>query len=171
MGIPIIGDLIDEIGGIVGKLIPDKTKKLEMQHELDMLRDKFNERAHAEAMAQMEVNAAEAKHASIFVAGWRPAIGWICGAGIGWNFVIAPFAEMIARWVGWKGLMPELDIAMLVALVTTMLGSSGLRTWEKMNGVARRTIAAPEFTPVLELAETPEETTTPTEEEIPSWMK
>ena len=77
MGIPIIGDLIEEVGGIVGKLIPDKTVKMELEHELDMLQDKFSQRAHDEAMAQAAINKVEAEHSSIFVAGWRPFIGWV----------------------------------------------------------------------------------------------
>lgn len=137
MGIPIIGDIFDTVGDLVGKIIPDKDLKRRLDHEFKMLEDKMSERAHQEALAQMEVNKAEAQHKSIFVAGWRPFIGWVSGVGIAWTFMLAPFVEFVARLFGWVGDMPSPDTGLLVSLVLAMLGSSGLRTYEKIKGVAR----------------------------------
>jgi hypothetical protein len=89
-------------------------------------------------LAQTEINAAEAQHKSIFVAGWRPFIGWVCGVGIAWSMVVQPVAQwaMIAWGDGTE--LPTIDTSYLMELVTAMLGMSGLRTFEKMRGVARR---------------------------------
>ena len=89
---------------------------------------------------QLKINEKEASHASIFVAGWRPAIGWICGVGIGWNFVIQPLISWVAFLVP-EGpdlsSAPQLDIGDLMTLLLGMLGLGGMRTYEKRLGVAR----------------------------------
>jgi len=83
--------------------------------------------------AQAEINKAEAQHKSIFVAGWRPFIGWVCGVGIAIAFVIKPVVE----WFVDKEL-PALDVGQLIALVVAMLGVAGYRTYEKRAGVQDR---------------------------------
>lgn len=99
------------------------------------------------AMGQLEVNKAEAEHKSIFVAGWRPGVGWICVAGLAYQFVIYPFLT----W-GWSLLLafdcipttatypPELNTGILVTLVTGMLGLGAVRTVERIKGVATNSI-------------------------------
>ena len=88
-------------------------------------------------LAQTEINKAEASHASIFVAGWRPFIGWVCGVGIAWSMVAQPVVQWaIIAW-GDGSDLPVIDTSYLMELVTAMLGMSGLRTFEKMKGVSR----------------------------------
>ena len=86
MKIPILGDIISSVKDLVSEVIVDKDKKNELMVRLQDLEDKADERFHQELMGQIEVNKIEAAHPSIFVAGWRPAIGWISAAGIGWQF-------------------------------------------------------------------------------------
>jgi hypothetical protein len=80
-------------------------------------------------LAQIELNKAEATHRSTFVAGWRPAIGWTCGAGLALAFVINPIFQW---WTGTPG--PQLPLDSMTSLVTAMLGLGGLRTFEKIIG-------------------------------------
>jgi uncharacterized membrane protein (DUF106 family) len=135
MGIPIIGDIIGAVKGLVSEVVVDKDKKNELLVRLKELEDKTDERFHQELMGQIEVNKVEAAHPSIFVAGWRPAVGWISAIGLGWQFVLSPFAETIARWSGWLGQMPAVDTESLMMLVLGMLGIGAQRSFEKFKGV------------------------------------
>ena len=81
------------------------------------------------SIAQAEINKAEASHPSIFVAGWRPFIGWVCGLGIAMEFMVRPMVQ----WFRHEEL-PVLDVTQLIALVIAMLGVAGYRTIEKANG-------------------------------------
>ena len=80
-------------------------------------------------LAQAKVAEAEAKSTSLFIAGWRPFLGWTCGVGIAIAFVIQP----IVQWFIEREL-PALDIGQLIALVVSMLGIAAYRTYEKANG-------------------------------------
>lgn len=116
---------------IVDKFIPDPAAKIEAEKALraDLLSvDK----------AQMAVNAVEAASASIFVAGWRPAIGWTCAAALAYQYVITPLAMWASQVTGHPLPLPAIRIdEQLWELTTTMLGMGGLRTFEKVKGVAR----------------------------------
>jgi hypothetical protein len=90
---------------------------------------------------QLEINKVEAQHGSIFVAGWRPAVGWICGIALGWNFIVHP----MLLWLAFilpdipidLSTAPQLDTGELMTVLLGMLGLGGLRTYEKRVGVAR----------------------------------
>jgi hypothetical protein len=88
-------------------------------------------------MAQTEVNKIEAQHASVFVAGWRPFIGWTSGIGVMYSFVLSPLLEFAARYHGYTGAMPHLQTGELMLLITGMLGLGGMRTYEHIKGVQR----------------------------------
>jgi|TARA_Y100000310_G_scaffold261629_1_gene271060 hypothetical protein len=81
-------------------------------------------------MGQLDINKVEAAHKSIFVAGWRPFVGWVCGVGLLYNVLISPFLDI---WFD----MPEVDPAMLYPVLMGMLGMGGLRTLEKTKKVSR----------------------------------
>lgn len=132
MGIPIIGDILDTIGGLAGKVIVDKDKRNEIAFKVEELKDKSDERFHAELMGQIDINKIEAEHASIFVAGWRPFIGWTSGVGLGYHFVASPFVEIIARSLGYTEPMPVLDASTLLTLVLAMLGVGAQRSFDKL---------------------------------------
>ena len=88
---------------------------------------------------QLEINKIEAKHGSIFVAGWRPFIGWVCGSALVWNFILRPLISWIAFLNGHDlAGMPEINTAELTTILLGMLGLGGLRTYEKRIGVARQ---------------------------------
>jgi hypothetical protein len=132
----IFKELISPITGIVEELVVDKDKRNEINLKISELADKADERYHQELLAQTEINKIEAAHASLFVAGWRPFIGWTGGAGLAYSFVVAPFVEFIARANGYVGDMPVPDSSQLLTLVTAMLGVGAMRSYDKSKGTA-----------------------------------
>lgn len=92
----------------------------------------------AEITAQLKVNEIEAANPSMFVSGWRPAVGWICASALAMQFVAAPIGTWVAALAGHPVVFPNLDMGTLLTLLGGMLGLGGLRTFEKVNGVARQ---------------------------------
>jgi roadblock/LC7 domain-containing protein len=132
--IPVITALLPALGTLIDRLIPDRAAaeraKAEMEQQLVTA-------ANAAAMAQVEVNKVEAAHSNVFVAGWRPSIGWVCAAGLAWAFVLAPIASWALVVLGIRAELPAIQFDHLFELVLAMLGIGGLRTFEKLRGVAR----------------------------------
>ena len=132
--LPVITALLPALGTLIDRLIPDRAAaekaKAEMEQQLVTA-------ANAAAMAQVEVNKVEAAHSSVFVAGWRPSIGWVCAAGLAWAFVLAPIASWALVVLGIRAELPAIHTDYLLELVLAMLGIGGLRTFEKLRGVAR----------------------------------
>lgn len=87
-------------------------------------------------LAQLSVNQAEAANASVFVSGWRPAIGWICGAACAWNWIGLPVAVFGASLLGVTVSVRPADLSEMFPILLGMLGLGGLRTVEKIKGVA-----------------------------------
>ena len=133
--IPIVTALLPALGTLIDRLIPDRAAaekaKAEMEQQLVTA-------ANQAALAQVEVNKVEAAHSSVFVAGWRPSIGWVCAAGLAWAFVLAPIASWALVVLGIKAELPAIHTDYLLELVLAMLGIGGLRTFEKLRGVARQ---------------------------------
>ena len=132
----ILKELISPVTNIIEEVVVDKDKVREIKLEMEKLADKADERYHTELMGQIEVNKVEAQHASIFVAGWRPFIGWTSGAGLAYSFVLAPFVEFVARAFGYSQEMPMPDASQLMVLVTSMLGVGAMRSYDKGKGTA-----------------------------------
>ncbi len=86
------------------------------------------------AKAQAAINTAEAGNASVFVAGARPFIMWVCGSGLAMQFLVAPLATWIAGLLGKAVVFPALDMGTLLTLLMGMLGLGGMRTVERLNG-------------------------------------
>ncbi len=89
-----------------------------------------------QVIAQLEINAKEAAHPSIFVAGWRPFFGWAGGVGFVYATMLQPLLAWTAAVKGWP-VPPSLNLDLLWVVITGMLGIGGLRTFEKAKGVAR----------------------------------
>jgi hypothetical protein len=134
MAIPFIGDIISAVKDVVSEVVVDKDKRDELNYRLQELADKADERNFELQMGQIEINKVEAASTNWFVAGWRPFIGWVSGFGVAWTFVLAPFAEFVAKLAGWVGTMPTLDVGQLMVLVTSMLGLGVLRSYDKVKG-------------------------------------
>lgn len=131
------GSVIKAVGDTVGQFVT--TDKERAAGELDLFLAE-TERIHAEnelALDQIAVNKEEAKHSSVFVAGWRPFIGWVCGTGALYHFLVFPLAGPFIERFGGINLV-DLDWTELSVLLGGMLGFGGLRTYEKMKGVSRQ---------------------------------
>ena len=88
-------------------------------------------------LAQIEVNKAEAASLSLFVAGWRPAIGWICGAGLAYAAILEPLARFMAQvGFGYSGAFPSIDTTLTMQVLLGMLGLGAMRSVEKVKGAA-----------------------------------
>lgn len=130
MLLPLLGPVIDKLVG----LIPDPAAAARAKAEaVQMMMDAA---AKADA-AQMEVNKVEAGSASLFIAGWRPFVGWVCAAGCAWNWIGLPVGVFIAAAIGHKLDLRPADLSEMLPLLLGLLGMGGLRTFEKVQGVAR----------------------------------
>lgn len=129
-------DIINVVGTVVDRVIPNPKDKMDLQVKLAQLADLENQRAHDEMMGQIGTNTEEAKSGSLFVAGWRPAVGWIGAVGVAYSCVLEPIMNWTARVVfGYVGNFPILNTDQLFYLITGMLGFGGFRTYEKIKGV------------------------------------
>jgi hypothetical protein len=108
-------------------------KKLEIKH-----RDRLIELGFKAMEAQTDINMQEAKHPKIFVSGWRPFIGWVCGIGLLCNYILTPIIDFILDLLGIGNIPPIFDTSELLPLVMSLLGLGGMRTYEKYKGVNGR---------------------------------
>jgi hypothetical protein len=125
-----IGDAVAAGLKILDKFIPDPAEKAKAE---EALRDALM----SWDKAQTEINKAEATHRTIFVAGWRPFIGWTCGLAFFYHFIAVPLILLTAAMNDSTITLPEFDMQMLMTVLMGMLGLGGLRTYEKLKGVAR----------------------------------
>lgn len=89
-------------------------------------------------LAQLDINKAEASSSSLFVSGWRPAIGWICGFSLCYAAIIEPIARFTASVVfTYVGVFPIIDTEITLQILLALLGIAGLRSYEKHKGVAK----------------------------------
>ena len=126
--------LINPIAGLLDKFIPDADEKARLAHEIATLAER---QAHEIAKAQIAVNNTEAAHKSLFVAGWRPATGWICASGLGFNYIVVPLGNFYLAVSGNSIVIPSLDLSEMLPVLMGMLGLGAYRTYEKTKKVAR----------------------------------
>jgi len=123
-----IGSLAKDIrSAITGEISPEQ--KAEIQQKLLEIENQG-------LQAQIEVNKIEAQNASVFVSGWRPAVGWCCVMGLAYSFLIQPLCTWAASFWSLPA-PPPLDMSVLFQLLVGMLGLAGFRSWEKAQSVAR----------------------------------
>lgn len=123
----MINLLIPAVSGLLDKFIEDKDEKAKLAHEIATMAEN---QAHESVMAQIKVNEVQAAHKSLFVAGGRPAIMWICALGLLYNVFIHPILDI---WLE----MPVVNTDILTPVMMGLLGLGGMRTAEKFKGVAR----------------------------------
>lgn len=132
MSLTGIGEAASAIKGIVDKFFPDKSEEAKNALSLQIA---VMQQDTAMAQMQADVNKAEAGSQSLFVAGWRPFVGWVCGAGFGVT-ILGPLLSWIAALAGHPVTFPSLDTESLMTLLLGMLGLGGMRTAEKLKGVS-----------------------------------
>ena len=134
--IPILDSLIEQGGKIIGKLVKDKDLAAKLEHEF---RTFYTGKEFDTILGQLEINKVEAAHKSIFVAGWRPFVGWVCGVALAYSFIIYP----TLMWVAWLipeyqeaiSNAPQLELGELMTVLLGMLGLTVARSYEKTKGV------------------------------------
>jgi hypothetical protein len=130
----MLDQLIGPITGLLDKFIEDKDQKARLAHDLATMAQKH---AQELAKAQLDVNKTEAAHKSMFVAGWRPAVGWVCCIGLGSNYLFIPMANFVLVVSGSDITVPTLDLSEMMPVLMGMLGLGVMRSYEKVNNVAR----------------------------------
>lgn len=126
--------LMPLITSVLGKVVPDLAEREKASTEIELMLAGAITKANED---QVALNKIEAAHKSIFVAGWRPMIGWTLAVSLAYQFIVAPLIYYIAQVSGIEiPPLPSLD-ENLWELLTGMLGMAGLRTFERMRGAAR----------------------------------
>jgi len=131
-----LGSLVGPVADILDKFIQDKDQKAKLAHEIATMAERH---AQEQALAQIEINKIEAASPSLFVSGWRPALGWICCAGMAGNFITIPFTNMVLELLGQDVAIPLIDMETLLPVLLGMLGLGAMRTVEKVKQVDRKT--------------------------------
>jgi hypothetical protein len=115
------------INTAVNKIWPDKTEAEKQQLAAAVM----------VVQGQMDINKVEAANPSVFVSGWRPFIGWVCGGACAWNWIGLPIAKLAAVILGHSIDLSPADLTEMMPVLLGMLGLGGLRTLEKFKGVSR----------------------------------
>ena len=117
---------------LIDRLLPDKQANDKAKADFLALQVAGE---FAQIQGQLEVDKTEAANISMFVAGWRPFIGWVCGVGLGYQYILRPLLTFTVALFKHPVIAPELDLGTLLTLLLGMLGLAGARTYEKINGV------------------------------------
>ena len=130
----LLSTLVEPVTKLISEFVVDKDKAAEIAYRISTL---AATQAHEQTLGQLEVNKAEAASGSMFVGGWRPAVGWCCMTAMAVNFVITPiFGPLIEAYTVVK--MVPLDMSEMMPILLGLLGLGGMRSYEKSQGVARK---------------------------------
>ena len=128
-----LGPLLDPVVQLIVDQFPDPVKKAQALQQLQAAQAT----ADAAIQAQQDtINQAEAANENVFVSGWRPFVGWVCGAGLAWQIFVGPMLGWLAHLCGSHVATPTFDTATTSAILVPMLGLGAYRTVEKLQGVA-----------------------------------
>jgi len=126
------------------KIFPDPTQRAEQMFRLEELRQKGNLAelsAHVNLLtSQMRINEVEAEHPSLFIAGWRPMVGWTGAAALAYVSIIDPFLRFCASVMGYEGAFPVIDSALTMQVLLGILGIGGMRSFDKFKGTDTKQI-------------------------------
>ena len=128
-GLDPITAALDIGGRLIDRLIPDPAERERARLELLRMQQ-------AGELAQIAVNTEEARNPSLFVSGWRPAVGWCCALACGWNWLGLPISKLAAELLGHPITLGPADLGEMWPVLMGMLGLGGLRTLERLNGKA-----------------------------------
>jgi hypothetical protein len=135
MALDPITAVLDIGSKVIDRLWPDPAQAASAKLELYKLQQSGELQ---QIMGQLEINKAEAASASVFVSGWRPFIGWVCGIACAWNWVGISVAKVIAAFFQYPIVLTPADLSEMLPVLMGMLGLGVLRTAEKMKGVAAK---------------------------------
>jgi hypothetical protein len=124
------GDTLKTVGTVIDDLHFSGEEKEKLKLQMQEIDAKLKEK-------QLDINKVEAGHKSLFVAGWRPFLGWISGLSIGYVYLFQPILDMILQMFGVEVNWVVLDLGQLMPLILGMLGLGGLRSFEKAKGLTK----------------------------------
>jgi hypothetical protein len=131
----LISAIMPSVMEVAGRFLPeDREKRAAAEREIQA---KLTDSLAQVDLAQLGINKVEAAHRSVFVAGWRPFLGWSMGVAMTWTYVVMPIAQFILAQTGHLVDLPALNTGELMPVLMGMLGLGGLRSWEKVKGVAK----------------------------------
>ena len=123
-----LGAISDLAGTVINKIWPDKSEIEKQQLAAAVM----------VVQGQLDINKVEASNPSVFVSGWRPALGWICGAACAWNWIGLPIFKVAIAFTAYKIEVSPANMTEMMPILMGMLGLGGLRTLEKINNVAAK---------------------------------
>jgi len=126
--------LLDMSGKVIDRLWPDPVQAAQAKLELIKLQQSGE---LIQIAGQLEINKAEAANPNPFTSGWRPFIGWVCGAGFALQLVVGPLGQWIATLAGHPVKFPQMDLGTMLPLLFGMLGLGAYRTAEKINRISK----------------------------------
>lgn len=130
----LISSILPIAETVLDRVIPDKNAKANAMIEME----KALVDAHTKGMlAQIDVNKVEAAHRSIFVAGWRPCIGWVGAISIAWHFILQPITIFFLGVFDLPYDLPAFDMDAMLTIIMGMLGIGGMRSFEKFKGLTK----------------------------------
>jgi len=120
---------------VIGSFLPeDPKKRAEAERKIEA---QLSEHLAKIDLAQLEINKVEAASRSVFVAGWRPFVGWACGVSLAWSYICQPILTFALVQAGYGVELPALDMSQMMPVLMGMLGLGGLRSFEKYKGVSK----------------------------------
>jgi len=128
MDITGLGAVTGLAGTVINKIWPDKSEEEKQQLAAAVM----------VVQGQLDINKVEAANPSVFVSGWRPFIGWVCGTACAWNWIGLPIAKLAITSFGYPVDLAPANLTEMMPVLLGMLGLGGLRTLEKINGVAAK---------------------------------
>ena len=135
MSLDPISILLDIGSKVIDRVFPDPAAAASAKLELIKLQQSGDLAVMA---GQMKINEIEAGNASLFVSGWRPAIGWVCGTACAWNWIGLPMVKVGLGLLAIKLELAPANLTEMMPILLGMLGLGGLRTLEKVQGVAAK---------------------------------
>tara|TARA_R100000963_G_C4620439_1_gene88084 strand:+ start:308 stop:715 length:408 start_codon:yes stop_codon:yes gene_type:complete len=131
----LVSAILPGVTDIIGRFLPeDKEARAKAEREIEQQLSSHLARID---IAQLEINKQEAAHRNIFVAGWRPFVGWTCGIALAWTYVGVPILQFILAQTGHLIDLPALDMSQMMPVLMGMLGLGGLRSFEKFKGISK----------------------------------
>tara|TARA_R100001594_G_scaffold71684_1_gene106300 strand:- start:2047 stop:2454 length:408 start_codon:yes stop_codon:yes gene_type:complete len=131
----LLPSILPAVTNVIGRFLPeDKEAKAKAEREIEQ---QLTTHLAKIDLAQLDINKTEAAHRSIFVAGWRPFIGWTCGVALAWTYVMTPILNFILAQTGHLMELPAMDMSQMMPVLMGMLGLGGLRTFEKFKKVSK----------------------------------
>lgn len=134
MSLDPVTALLDIGGKLIDRIWPDPTQAANAKFELFKLQQSGE---LSQIAGQLKINEVEAANPNIFVSGWRPFIGWVCGSGLVYAFVGQPLLAWTSSIYSFN-IPPVLDVSVLLTVLGGLLGLGSMRTIEKLNGVSSK---------------------------------